>query len=206
MSIAAARLPLTRARVLDAAVSVADAQGLDALTLRRLAEALQVHPTSIYNHVSSKEAILDGVSERLIEEAQLEDAFVNWEQWVWSFATAMRKLARAHPGAFAVFTRRSAQGPGAAEHVEAALAAFHRAGFSTLQANQAMAGTALAIMGLALNEAPGPGPAPTPGLAHLDATNYPRMAEAAKAVPETTDGMWELVIGALVDGLETAER
>ncbi|HVB26374.1 MAG TPA: helix-turn-helix domain-containing protein, partial [Mycobacteriales bacterium] len=44
------RIPLTRERILRAAVEVADAEGLDAVTLRRLAEALGVHPTSLYNH------------------------------------------------------------------------------------------------------------------------------------------------------------
>lgn len=204
MSVADPRVRLSRARVLDAAVAVADAQGIDALTLRRLAQTLHVHPTSIYNHLPNKEAILDGLSERLVEEAQLPSVVDTWQEWVWGFATAMRTLARAHPGAFAVFTRRPAQGPSAAAHVEAALGAFQRAGFSTLQANQAMAGVALAIMGLALNEAPGVGPAPTPGLAHFEPELYPRIAEAVRLVPESTDGMWRMMVGAIVEGLEAA--
>ncbi|MDP9100868.1 MAG: TetR/AcrR family transcriptional regulator [Actinomycetota bacterium] len=203
MATPTARLPLTRSRVLDAAVELADSHGIDAVTLRRLAEALGVHPTSIYNHLPSKEAILDGVSERLVEQACLGAAFPSWREWVRSFAHAMRGLAQAHPGAFAVFTRRPAQGPGADAHLEAALDAFRRAGFAPRAANEAVTGVSLALMGLALNEGAVAGPA-TPGLAHLLPERYPRISEAAQAVPASTDGVWDLMVAALIRGLETA--
>ncbi|GAC1444983.1 MAG: hypothetical protein NVS3B26_13670 [Mycobacteriales bacterium] len=60
---------------------------------------------------ASKEAILDGVAERLLEEAQLGTDLSSWQEWVSSFAAAMRRLARAHRGAFGVFTPRPAHGP-----------------------------------------------------------------------------------------------
>ncbi|GAC1444984.1 MAG: hypothetical protein NVS3B26_13660 [Mycobacteriales bacterium] len=65
-----------------------------------------------------------------------------------------------------------------------------------------MAGIALAVMGMAVNEAPGAGPAPTPGLAHLQPELYPRIAEVAQSLPTDTDGMWALMLGALITGLE----
>ena len=206
MPVRSPRVPLTRARVLAAAVTVADEQGLDAVTLRRLAEVLDVHPTSIYNHLPSKDAILDGIAQQLIAEAALPATFATWPDWVRDFAAAVRRLARAHPGAFAVFTRRPAHGPGADEHLEAALDAFARGGFSTRKASEAVAGTALALMGLALNEAPGPGPAPTPGLAHLEPDRFPRIAAAAAAAPATSTGMWDLVVEALIHGLDERGR
>lgn len=206
MPVVTPREPLTRERVLAAAVAVADEQGIDALTLRRLAEALRVHPTSIYNHLPSKEAILDGVAEQLVNEAALPTSFTTWPDWVRAFAAAMRGLAQRHPGAFAVFTRRPAQGAGAEEHLEAALEAFAQDGFSTGEANAAVAGTALTVMGLALNEAPRPAPAPTPGLAHFQPDRYPRIAAAVAAVPETTDGIWELIVEALIVGLRESRR
>ena len=55
----AARRPLTPERVVAAAMKVADREGVTAVTMRRLADALQVHPTSLYNHLPSKEGILD---------------------------------------------------------------------------------------------------------------------------------------------------
>src|SRR3954463_11403919 len=94
---------LSRELVLQTAVRVADAEGIDAVTLRRLADALGVHPTSIYNHVSSKEAILDGVVEKLFVEANPPLTVTDWREWMRGFAAAMRRIALAHPGAFVVF-------------------------------------------------------------------------------------------------------
>lgn len=201
MAVAAGRRPLTAERVLDAAVQVADRQGIDALTLRRLAEVLHVHPTSIYNHVASKEAILTGVADRLIEEAALPMAFAHWQDWVRSFAVAMRRTAAAHPGAFAVFTRVPSTGEASTRHVEAALDAFRRAGFSVAEARDAVAGVALAVMGLALNEGPGPGPAPAVSDAELVPELYPRLAEVFALGEARPDAMWTLIVESLIAGL-----
>ena len=62
------RMPLSRARVLRTAVALADRDGIDALSMRRLAEALQVEAMSLYHHVRNKEAILDGVVEVVVGE------------------------------------------------------------------------------------------------------------------------------------------
>src|SRR5919107_5922432 len=97
---------LNRDLVLQTAIRLADAEGIDALTLRRLADALGVHPTSIYNHVPNKEAILDGLTEMLIVEADIPLVVADWATWVREFAAAIRRMARAHPGAFDVFMRR----------------------------------------------------------------------------------------------------
>src|SRR2546429_35311 len=136
----AGRPGLSRESVLRAAIAVADAEGIDALTLRRLAQELDVHPTSIYNHVPSKEAILDGLIEMLLVEADLPTTVTDWRAWVRVFAEAMRTTARAHPGAFAIFLKRKASGPVASRHAEAALDAFRRDGFSVEAAARAVQG------------------------------------------------------------------
>src|SRR4051795_1278200 len=102
---------LNRDLVLRTAIQVADAEGIDALTLRRLADALGVHPTSIYNHVPSKDAIFDGLTESLIVEADFPMVVPDWAAWVREFAAGIRRMARTHPGAFDVFLRRSGSGP-----------------------------------------------------------------------------------------------
>lgn len=195
------RTALSRARVLDAAVAVADEQGIDALTLRRLAEALEVHPTSIYNHLPSKDAILSGLAERMLEEANLPDHVDTWQEWVRVFASSMRDLARRHPGSFAVLTRRPAQGAAASRHVEAALDAFHRGGFPVSTAWYALSGTALAVMGLAQNETASAGPTPTPVTAHLTAERFPRIAQTLLLAEADPDQMWALIVESLIAGL-----
>ena len=64
------RLPLSRERVLRAAVALADERGIEALTMRNLGQELGVEAMSLYNHVANKEAILDGVVELVIGEVR----------------------------------------------------------------------------------------------------------------------------------------
>jgi len=200
---AAARVPLDRDRILDAAFAVADAGGIDAVTMRSLAGALGVHFSSLYTHVASKEAILDGMIERLIAEADMPVDFVDWREWVRSFAVALRGMAGTHPGGFEVFLRRSAAGPLATSHSEAALAAFRRAGFAPRTAQEAVSGTALALLGLALNECRR-GPMVAPDRGHVSPERFPLVAEAL-AAPDDTAGRWGLIVESLIAGLEREE-
>ena len=200
-----ARPRLSTERVLEAAVELADREGPEALTVRRLADDLQVHPTSLYNHVPSKEAILDGVVERLLAEADLPQDVETWQSWVRAMAAALRGLARAHPGAFLVLTRRAADNPAAFRFSELGLASFERGGFPLRQAVQAVQAVSLAVLGLALNECPPPGDWVEPTPAQLQADGYPHLARAAEeleAVDLDEDGHWNTLVEALVAGLE----
>lgn len=200
------RVPLSRERILRAAVEVADAEGIDAVTLRRLAEALDVHPTSLYNHLESKEAILDGIVEELMTEANLPTVVDDWRDWVRTFAYTMRDVARAHPGAYLVFTRRPAEGPIASDQTEAALDAFCRAGFDITRARDAVVGTSLTVLGLALNECPPVGPTIAPDVSHRTHDRHPRIFEALEGAGEDADAMWEFVIESLIAGFGVRAR
>lgn len=129
---------LTRKRILACAVAMADRDGLDAVTLRRIAGELGVHVTSLYNHVETRDAITDGVVDSLLDETQLPVTPVGWEEWVRSFFAAMSTMATQHPGAFAAFSRRPVQGPRAAASFEVAMAAFSSAGMSPEDAYNAV--------------------------------------------------------------------
>ena len=205
----AVRPRLSRDRVLAAAVALADREGSEALTVRRLAEDLHVHPTSLYNHVASKEAILDGVVERLLEEAHLPDEVGSWPEWVRAVAACFRDLARTHPGAFMVLTRRPAETPAAFRITEIGLDAFESDGFSSLDAIQAVRGVSLAVLGMALNECPPMGDwvEPTPSDALL--SEFPRLVAAATTLEQADpdeDGHWDVVVEALVAGLARSRR
>jgi AcrR family transcriptional regulator len=92
------------------ALQLADREGLEAVTLRGLASHLGVHVTSLYNHVLDKEAVLDGMVEHLIQEANLPTGNMEWEEWIRRFAAAIRAVAHKHPGAFTVFHHRPGTG------------------------------------------------------------------------------------------------
>jgi len=193
------RRPLTRERIVATALQLADREGLEAVTLRRVAARLGVHVTSLYNHVPTKEAVLDGVVERLIAEADLPTGEVRWEEWVRRFAAAMRSGARKHPGAFEAFHHRPVQGPRAAQAAEVGLAAFRAGGFSATQAYGAVKATTLAVLGLVLEEVAG---LRTPGLSTdlsaLPVERFPRIHEANAIAPEAD--AWTYLIESLIAG------
>jgi len=200
---AATRPALSRDRVIQVALDVADAEGVEAVTMRRLAEGLHVHPTSLYNHVATKEAILDGMADALIGEAGFPATFTDWSEWVHAMAVGLREIARAHPGAFLVLAERAAAGPFASSVSEAALDAFRRAGFTPAQASEAVAAVSLALLGVSLNECPPTSPFSGTDPRELPADQYPRIAEAVAVAPElgNSDGVWDLVVDSLIAGL-----
>jgi len=190
---------LTRARILSTAIQLADREGLEAVTLRRLAARLGVHVTSLYNHVPTKEAVLDGIAEKLIEEASLPTGEMKWEDWVRRFAAALRTVAQKHPGAFAVLHHRPVQGPQAALWAEAGLAAFRAGGFGPAQAYSAFKSTTLAVLGLILDDLAGlRTPDLESDLSLLPPEHFPRIHEAS-AVAGKADA-WSYLIESLIRG------
>ena len=149
----AAPLPLSRDRILQCAVHVADRDGLDATSLRKVAGELGVHVTSLYNHVATKEALLDGLVEELFGSADLPLGEIGWEPWVRGFVAGVAGIAREHAGAFAVLLRRPVQGPRASATFEAGLAAFRRAGMSPSECYGAVKTVSLAVLGCCVEQA-----------------------------------------------------
>lgn len=141
---------LTRELIVQTAIRMADRDGFESVTLRRIARELNVHVTSLYNHVPTREAVTDGIVEALIEEAKLPSRVAGWEEWVRSFFTAIGSVATTHPGAFTALTRRPVQGPRANRSFEVALAAFTRAGFDDGEAYAAVKAAILTAMTVAM--------------------------------------------------------
>jgi len=77
----APRIPLTRERVLHAAVALADASGSETLSMRKLGEALGVEAMSLYNHVANKEDLLDGMIDVVFAEIDLPTGWADWGEW-----------------------------------------------------------------------------------------------------------------------------
>jgi AcrR family transcriptional regulator len=105
---------LDSARVLDEAVRIADAEGLAAVTLARVAQALDVRAPSLYNHVSSRDALLRAIALRGMAELDdaLRDAAVGraGADALAAIARAYRDYARHHPGRYAATVRAPAPG------------------------------------------------------------------------------------------------
>ncbi|MFG6197915.1 TetR/AcrR family transcriptional regulator [Nonomuraea sp. JJY05] len=132
----ARREPLNRERVLDAALELADKEGLEGLTMRRLAKALGVEAMSLYNHVSNKADILDGVAERVFEQVERPDPALPWQEQVRELALSMYRVFSRHPAVpLALVTDQSnPTSVRALEPLDALVGALFRAGFDELGA------------------------------------------------------------------------
>lgn len=124
------RSPLTRDRILNAALALADAEGLAALTMRRLGDALGVEAMSLYNHVANKERILDGLVDLVFAEVALPPADLPWDEALRLRTLSVRSVLARHPWATPLMDSRAEPGPATLGHHDAVLGCLRRAGFS----------------------------------------------------------------------------
>lgn len=101
------RIPLSRERVLDAAVQLADHEGLDALSMRRLGQELGVEAMSLYNHIANKEDLLDGMAERVVAEIDVVEFDGNWKSTVRQQMLTAREVMYRHQWAPDVLESRT---------------------------------------------------------------------------------------------------
>lgn len=119
------RLGLTREKVTAAAVEMIDRDGPEVFSLRRLAAELGIEAMSLYNHVPSKDALLDDVAEWLLGEVDFSGAGADtgtWQQRLRAHAAAFRTAALRHPKAFQLVVTRPTQSPAALKNIRCALA------------------------------------------------------------------------------------
>jgi AcrR family transcriptional regulator len=157
-------MQLTRDRIVGAAAELIEREGVTAISMRRIAAELGCAVMSLYNHVPSKEALLDGVAEHVlsgIEACAEPDA--SWQQQVRAQARAFRQIARAHPRSTMLVVSRPATSAAALRPFERALATLTGAGFSGAD-SVAMVRTFIAyVLGCLLREV-----GVAPSLAHPD--------------------------------------
>jgi AcrR family transcriptional regulator len=149
----AERPRLSRARVLLGAIAVADAGGLDSLTIRSLAHSLGVKPMSVYHYVANKDEILDGIIDLVFMEIELPAADGDWRAEIRRRAHSARKALRAHPWAIGLMESRTSPGPATLRHHDAVIATLRGAGFSPALTAHAYALLDSFVYGFALQEA-----------------------------------------------------
>jgi AcrR family transcriptional regulator len=127
---AAPRAPLSKERVLHAAVELADAEGLDALSMRRLAKELGVEAMSLYNHVANKDEILAGMIEIVVGEIELPTDEADWKAALRRSAISNRDVLRRHPWASGLWMSRQSGGPAQLRRTDWILRTLREAGLS----------------------------------------------------------------------------
>jgi AcrR family transcriptional regulator len=197
--------PLSRDRIVDRAIEMADRDGLDAVTLRRLAKELGVHVTSLYNHVADRDAVTTGIVDELITRAALPTGEVEWEPWVRAFVAAIGQIAEEHPGAFAALQRRPVESPTASASFEAALEAFQRAGLEPADAYGAVKATTYVALSIGVERALSRrGEQVETSLEQLPAEAFPHIHALSDDLdPEVT---WAFGVETLIAGLRAQIR
>jgi AcrR family transcriptional regulator len=127
------RQRLSREAVLQAAVDLVDREGFEALSMRRLGDAVGIHATSLYNHVEDKEALLDGIIEVVLDEVAAEPG-TDWKESLRVLAQGFREVSNRHPRVVRVFANRTLASPAWRRSVEDTLAALREGGFGEEEA------------------------------------------------------------------------
>lgn len=149
-----ARQPLTRDRVLDAAIRVADRGGAEAISMRRVARELGVEAMSLYNHVPNKDALLDGVVDAVFAAIELPDIeCAEWREVIRTRSYSARTVLSRHSWALGLIDSRRNPGPATLRHHNAVLGVLREAGFSLPMAAHAVSLIDSYVSGYVLQEA-----------------------------------------------------
>jgi AcrR family transcriptional regulator len=196
------RTPLSRERVLRAAIDLADRGGVEALSMRKLGHELGVDAMALYRHVRGKDDLLDGAAEVIVGQIERPAVGEDWKATLRQLAMAARRVMLRHPWARQVLEERGTSGPAALAHIEAVLATLQAGGFSIDVAHHALHVLDSRVFGFnqALFEDSGPAdPSPEVAAAMVRAlAGYPRISELAQSVSH------EGVLGRCDDDVEFA--
>jgi AcrR family transcriptional regulator len=125
----AKKTPLSKARIVRAAVALADAGGFESLSMRSLAQELDTAPMSLYRHFASKEELLDGMIDVVFSEMYSPAIGGAWKTELRERGIRAREALRRHPWAVGLMETRMSPGPASAEHHNAVMGCLREAGF-----------------------------------------------------------------------------
>ena len=221
----APRTPLSRERVLRAAVSVADAGGIESLTMRRLADEVGAEAMSLYYHVANKEDILDGIVDVIAAEINEAAERVRrpakgnrWKNAARARILAAREVLLLHPWAPAVFESRTAISPAVLRYYDGLMGLMREGGFSYDVIHHALHALGSRALGFTqeLFTPAGGGGGPAAEMPAEMAEALPNlvgmMSEIAHDDPDSTLGWcddqaeFEFGLDLLLDGLERMRR
>jgi AcrR family transcriptional regulator len=182
--------PLSRERVLRAAIRLADKEGIESLSMRKLAQALGVQAMSLYNHVANKDDLLDGIVDRVVSEIEVPSLEADWKTAMRRRATSAHAVLLRHPWATMPLVSRVNVGPAMLRYVDATLGCLVKAGFAFEMADHAWNAIDSHIYGFTLQELNFPfetaeySEAATQGLSLIPADKYPYLNRLTHLVME----------------------
>jgi AcrR family transcriptional regulator len=148
----APQIPLSRERILIAAIHLADKGGLESLSMRKIAQELGVQAMSLYNHVANKDDLLDGIVDIVIGEIEVPDLGIDWQTAMRRWANSAHEVLLRHPWATMLIVSRINVGPAMLRYIDATLGCLCEAGFSFEMADRAWNAIDSHIYGFTLQE------------------------------------------------------
>jgi TetR/AcrR family tetracycline transcriptional repressor len=202
------RTPLSRDRVLRAALDLVDREGVNALTMRRLGRELGVEAMSLYGYVSNKEDLIEGVVEQVFRQMPLiRPGPGRWQDRLRRHASAYRKVLLDHPNAVRLVAGRPLTAEGTAAFVESALAEMRSIGLDLETADRVLAVIAAFTLGHVAEKVGGQsrgGPDAHRPYAHdaVDSRRFPLLAAVGELKPTDYDREFDLGMDFIIAGLE----
>jgi AcrR family transcriptional regulator len=179
------RVPLSRQRVLDAAVALADEGGVDALSMRKLAQELGVVPMALYKHVANKDELLDGMVDVVVGEIDPPPSGTDWKTAIRQRVLSARRALLRHPWASRVIESRATATPVVLEYMDSMIGIFRAGGFSidlTHHAMHAMGSRLLGFTQELFDDTADVGPETQADMLRELAGRYPYITELVMAV------------------------
>jgi len=207
------RAPLSRERVLRAAVALADRSGIESLTMRKLGQELGVEAMSLYNHVAGKDDILDGIVDLVIGDIDVPPSGTPWNRAMRHRAISAHELLLAHPWAAILIMSRFNIGPGMTRYLDATLGRLREGGFTVDGALDAWNTLDSHLYGFTLQELNLPfeveeaSQVSADVLGQLPADQFPHLVEVITQIMQTgRDEDFEFGLDLILDGLERRLR
>ncbi|SCL70848.1 transcriptional regulator, TetR family [Micromonospora citrea] len=219
------RAPLSRDRILHAAVALADEAGIESLSMRNLAQDLGVVPMALYKHVANKDELLDGMIDVVVGEIDPPAADADWKHTLRRRVLSARQVLRRHPWAPLAIESRNMATPAILSYLDSTVGTLLAGGFSTDLAHHVMHAMGSRILGFSqelfdasrrAGRSGGTDPGPPAALPAEVAARFPRLAEIAAAASHDDESVvgqgcddqfeFEFALDLLLDGIERLHR
>ncbi|SDZ37812.1 transcriptional regulator, TetR family [Micromonospora pattaloongensis] len=215
------RTPLSRDRILRAAVALADGAGIESLSMRNLAQELGVVPMALYKHVANKDELLDGMIDVVVGEIDPPEPDVDWKNAVRRRILSARQVLRRHPWAPLAIESRNMATPAILAYLNSMVGTFRAGGFSADLAHHVMHAMGSRILGFSqelfdasrrAGRSGATDPEPPAPLPPEIAARFPHLAEIAMAASHDDASVvgqgcddqfeFEFALDLLLDGIE----
>jgi AcrR family transcriptional regulator len=206
------RAPLTKERILRAAVELADEGGVESISMRKIAEELDVVPMALYRHVANKDELLDAMVDAVVAEIDPPETDLDWKTAMRRRILSARRMLQRHPWAARVIESRADPTPAVIGYVDEMIGLFLSGGFSIELTHHALHAMGSRLFGFTQELFDDTAGAPPDADALRALAAFPHITELVRAITHDQGSVvglgcddqfeFEFALDLLLDGLE----